>query len=309
MTHKEAMQFISDYYYNDNPTEEDKFLFVEAQHFLINTQHDPRDMHNLAFFYLEERKFDLEYKYLEMSAEYGYYPAYEELGYIWYYGQTGTVDYGKAFMYLSMGAECDDDIVRIFCEFKLADMYRYGYFVDKDEAKYRRTIESLYDKMTTPSKIHSVFSSEYMYSPEITMRLAAIRAEDGRNDEARFLLKEAKEHLAELIRGNTNWWGNIEIMDEIVSLMHEVSTDDTRIDIYDLFWLSKKVCKLVFIYQNRRFIVNVVADEEGLSIGFENRWYRTARDFFEKAEIDGKKIVFIYDELVDVKVSGNYIDS
>ena len=93
MTRSEANRYISDYYYNNNPSEDDKFLFVEAHRFLIDTYHDPRDMHNLAFFYLEQRRHDLEQKYLEMAAEYKYPPALEDLGYIWYYGQNGEVDY------------------------------------------------------------------------------------------------------------------------------------------------------------------------------------------------------------------------
>ena len=58
MTRFEAIRIISDYYYNDNPTDEDKFLFVEAQLFLIHTYHNPEDMYNLAWFYLEERRFE-----------------------------------------------------------------------------------------------------------------------------------------------------------------------------------------------------------------------------------------------------------
>ena len=98
MTHAEAMKYISDYYRNDNPGDDDRFLFEEAQRYLIETRHDPRDMHNLAFFYLEQRRHDLEQKYLEMAAEYKYPPALEELGYIWYYGQNGKVDYTDQFV-------------------------------------------------------------------------------------------------------------------------------------------------------------------------------------------------------------------
>ena len=46
-------------------------------------------MCELGWFYCSKKKFDLEIKYLEMAAEYGYLPAMEELGYMWYYGQHG----------------------------------------------------------------------------------------------------------------------------------------------------------------------------------------------------------------------------
>ena len=183
MTRALAMSFISDYYHNDNPTEEDKFLFVEAMLFLIHTFHKPEDMHNLAFFYLEERRFDLEVKYLEMAAEYGYGPAIEELGYIWYYGQTGSVDYKKAHRYFEIGAGSADDIVRTSCRYKLADMYHYGYFVEKDEEKYRSMIEALYEEISDPSGLIDLYSLSYLPFPDIAYRLAGIRIEQGRKEE------------------------------------------------------------------------------------------------------------------------------
>ena len=92
-------------------------------------------------------------------------------------------------------------------------------------------------------------------------------------------------------------------MDEITVLTKEISSEDKqRLDIYDLCWISKRKCKVAFIYKNRRFIIEVVAGEDGNIIGFDNKWYRNARDFFEKAEIDNKKIVYIYDELYDLEV-------
>lgn len=303
MTADEARRFISDYYYNDNPTEDDFFLFEEAQLFLINTYHNPQDMHNLAFAYLEQRRFDLECKYLEMAAEYGYYPAIEELGYIWYYGQTGTVDYKKAFEYFTMGSKSEDDLLSIGCKYKVADMYHNGFYVDKDEDKYKSIIEELYDKVTHPEKVNSVFGIDYFPFPDIAYRLAGIRVKEGKIDEALDLLSQAKKRLAEDIRNNPSWWGNIEVMDEITVLTKEISSEDKqRLDIYDLCWISKRKCKVAFIYKNRRFIIEVVAGEDGNIIGFDNKWYRNARDFFEKAEIDNKKIVYIYDELYDLEV-------
>ena len=303
MTVHEARQFITDYYYNNNPSADDFFLFEEAQLFLINTFHDPRDMHNLAFTYLEQRRFDLECKYLEMAAEYGYYPAIEELGYIWYYGQTGTVEYKKAFEYFSKGAESEDDIIKVGCEYKLADMYHNGFYVEKDEAKYIKIIEEIYDKITHPEKVKSVYGVDYMPFPDVAYRLAGIRAEQGKTEEALELLEKAKRRLAEDIRNNPSWWGNIEVMDDITTLANEISSEDkVRLDIYDLYWISKNVCRVAFLYNDRRFIIDITPGEEENVIGFDNKWYRNARDFFEKAEIDGKKIVFIYDEIYDMEV-------
>jgi TPR repeat protein len=40
-----------------------------------------------------------------MAAEYGYLPAMEKLGYMWYYGKHGEKDYDKAFYYFSREPE------------------------------------------------------------------------------------------------------------------------------------------------------------------------------------------------------------
>ena len=300
MTRFEAIRIISDYYYNDNPTDEDKFLFVEAQLFLIHTYHNPEDMHNLAWFYLEERRFDLEVKYLEMAAALGHESSIEELGYIWYYGQNGVVDYKKAFECFSQGAESNREITAVCCGYKLADMYHYGYYVEKDEEKYRTMIEALFAKVSE-SDGSRLMSISY---PDIAYRMAGILAEQGRRNEAYRILKEATRILSEAIRDNPNWWGNIELMDNIVTLMHEVDSisDALRLSVYDLFWIWTMPCKMAFLYDDRRFVIEVEAVEDGNGIKFDGKWYRNARDFFEKAQIDGKKIVYIYDELFDMEV-------
>ena len=231
MTHKEAIRLISAFYNNDNPTEKDKFLFVEAQLFLIDTYHNPQDMHNLAFYYLEQREFDLELKYLEMAAEYNYYPAVEELGYIWYYGQTGKTDYKKAFEYFSRGAESDDDVTKMSCEYKLADMYHNGFYVEKDEARYKAMIEDLYERIVHPEDIESVYGFSCYPFPEISYRLAGIRIEEGKIEEAMDLLVEAKVQLAENIRSNPAWWGNIEEMDNVMTRLSSLAVKSTALSI------------------------------------------------------------------------------
>ncbi|MBO4687499.1 MAG: sel1 repeat family protein [Clostridiales bacterium] len=300
MTRYEAMRLISDYYYNDNPTDEDKFLFVEAQLFLIHTYHNPKDMHNLAWFYLEERRFDLEVKYLEMAAALGHISSIEELGYIWYYGQNGVVDYRKAYECFSQGVESGNEITAICCGYKLADMYHYGYYVRKSEVKYSLMIKDIFARVSDPDG-NCLMTIAY---PDVAYRMAGILVEEGRKTKAYRILKEATRILSEAIRDNPNWWGNIELMDYIVTLMHEVEprSEDMRLSVYDLFWIWKMPCKMAFLYDGRRFVIEVEPDEDGNVIRFEGKWYRNARDFFEKAQIDGKKIVYLYDELFDMEV-------
>ncbi len=357
MTRSEALQFITSYYRNPNPGDDDKFLFEEAQRYLIDTYHSPIDMHNLACFYMEERRHDLELKYLEMSAEYDYPPALEELGFIWYYGQTGEVDYRKAFEYFTRAAGCGDDVVRAWSTYKLADMYLNGHYVSKDLAKYRTMIESLYTWIMNPGKLTSMYPNPERHLPfaDVMLRLAKIRAEDGQNRAALKLLREARRRLSEDIRDNPSWWGNIEVMERVVRLQHEVAGRDERalrkngrgekalgkngrggsaqggiessahgkrggndrMDIFDVCYLADSPCRIAFLYNERRFIIDVVKDEDGCeggnisknsknalatSIRFEGRWYRTAREFLEKAVIDGNKVVYLYDLLYGMEV-------
>ncbi len=262
MTRSEALRFITDFYRNPNPGKDDMFLFEEAELFLINTYHNPSDMNNLAFHYLEQRRHDLELKYLEMAAEYDYPAAVEELGFVWYYGQTGEVDYKKAYEYFSAAASLDDDVVK-------------------------------------------AYPSPELRLPhcDVYLRLARIRAQDGKTEEALKLLSDAREILSEDIRNNPAWWGNIEVMDEIVSLQYELGYEADRLDVFDLFGLAKKECVIAFLYEDRRFLIDIVREDDGVSVKFDHKWFRTVREFFEKAEIDGERIVYIYDELYDLEVS------
>ena len=388
MTRSEALQFITSYYQNPNPGDDDKFLFEEAQRYLIDTYHSPIDMHNLACFYMEERRHDLELKYLEMSAEYDYPPALEELGFIWYYGQTGEVDFRKAFEYFTRAAGCGDDVVRAWSTYKLADMYLNGQCVSKDVARYRGMIENLYTWIMNPGKLTSMYPNPERHLPfaDVMLRLAKIRAEDGQNRAALKLLREARRRLSEDIRDNPSWWGNIEVMERVVRLQHEVAGRDEkapgkngrggngndgsaqggiensahgkrggndRMDIFDICYLADSPCRIAFLYNERRFIIDVVKDEDGCegvnasressgsedadasresnsgsedvdasedadggseggnisknalatSIRFDGRWYRTAREFLEKAVIDGNKVVYLYDLLYGMEVN------
>lgn len=292
MNKQEAVDMMTRYYRNPNPTPEDEFLFVEGVSYLIRVYHNPEDMHNLAFYYLEKRDFKLEQKYLEMAAEYGLDSAFEELGYMWYYGQTGTVDMKKAFEYFSIGAQSKDDIMRIACELKIADMYHFGYYVEKDEKKYREIIERIFREAMHPQSL----ISRYHVAPlhEIAYRIAGIRMEDGEEEEALKLIEMARETTARILR-DTIFWGNVEVMDNIVCMQHQiVDIPVWQYDIFDLFFVAKEPCVVVFYYLGAQYRIEVVSDEEGTAIRFLGKWYRDARDFFENARLAGKRIAYLY---------------
>lgn len=63
----------------------------------------------------------------------------ENLGYIYYYGRCGEVDYEKAFRQFSKGAVTFNRAISFY---KLGDMYKNGYYVDKDPAAAFRSFEN-----------------------------------------------------------------------------------------------------------------------------------------------------------------------
>ena len=143
MTIKEALDIRDDFFFDQVHTDEEVFVFTEAMEFLIRETREPEYMMNLGGYYYEQRQFDLALKYYEMAAEQGDIDAYICLGYIWYYGRTGRKDYKKAFYYFCAGRDAGD----LQAAYKVADMYKNGYFVEKDYARYCSIIEELYPKV------------------------------------------------------------------------------------------------------------------------------------------------------------------
>ena len=131
MTIYEAHRIIREYYMITNPTEEDDFLYTEALSYVVEETQDPEYILELGGYYYDRRNFDLALKYYELAAAYGSDEAMLGLGYIWYYGRTGQVDYKKAFEYFSRCMEQG----HLVAAYKVADMYKNGYYVEKDMEK------------------------------------------------------------------------------------------------------------------------------------------------------------------------------
>lgn len=262
MKNSVARQMLTEYYEIGNPTEDDDFRFVEALEYLIGTTKDPGYMCELGWFYCSRKRFDLEIKYLEMAAEYGYLPAYEELGYMYYYGQHGVIDYEKAYRYFSMGAEKDSAPNNLWCRYKLADMYHNGYYVEKDEAGYRELIEKAYDDADPPMSLNVPF-------PEIAFRLAQIRAEDGDRDEAVVLLKRAKDFMAERLSAEA-FWGHISVMGRIVRLLYElIPFDEADFDFYDMFYKVDVPGRYSFEYEDEKYLIEIANEDH--AVGFDGK--------------------------------------
>lgn len=289
MTVKEARKIVREY--DDGtrkPSEEEFFMFSEAMDFLIDAEHKPQDMMYLGGVYYEMKRFDLALKYYEMAAAMDFDEAYECLGYIWYYGRTGERDYRKAFEYFSRMMEKGNPVAT----YKVADMYRNGYYVDKDIHKYEEIIEGLYPEVM---KCSNVFDPV----PEVFTRLARIRTEQGRTEDAVNLYLNAKDWLAQRIRLNA-FFGNLNIMKWLIDDLYElIEFDEEYFDFFDMYYLLKTPHKIRFEYDAEPHTVESVMEGEECSVCFDGKWFRSRDDFFKDAVIGEKnlKLTGIYDEL------------
>ena len=82
----------------------------------------------------------------KLAAAKGSRQAQENLGYCYYYGRNMPVDYEKAFHYFALGA-FDGHLISLY---KIGDMYRNGYYVEKNEVEafhiYSRCLETMSDE-------------------------------------------------------------------------------------------------------------------------------------------------------------------
>lgn len=291
MTINEARRIVEDFINDNNPSAEEEFLFIEAMKFLIDEEHDPGDMMHLGGYYYELKAYDLALKYYEMADSYDYDEAGECLGYIWYYGRTGECDYEKAYGYFSKLMEKG----HLVATYKVADMYRNGYYVEKDQAKYEEIIEDLFPKVQN-------LRDPFAPVPEVFTRLGRIRVSQKRYDEAEDLYLCAKSFLAHRIRYNA-FWGNLNIMKWLVEDLYElIEFDEDHFDFYDLYYILKTPHRITFLYDNSEQEIRSVMDGEEAAVCFNGKWFSSIDDFFKKATLDDEKLTAIYKDLSGFEV-------
>lgn len=272
-------------------TADEEFIFTETLKFLIEEIKDPDYMVQLGGHYYGKKEYDLALKYYEMADTYGNKWAAEGLGYIWYYGRTGEVNYEKAFKYYSKAA----DNGYLQSKIKVADMYKNGYYVSKDYDKYCRIIEHAKKDVENSRDLFDPL-------PEVYTRLARIRKQQGRIEEAVELYLEVKWFLAQRIR-YSQFFGDLNVMKWTVEDLYAmIEFDEADFDFYDLYYLLKEPVKVAFRYKGRKYHVESVQDEGTMAVRFEDKWFRTIDDFFNKAVIDGKLLIVLYRDFYGFEV-------
>ena len=291
MTVYEARKIVADFDENQGITDEDEFMFTEAMNFLIEEEKNPDDMMYLGGYYYEQKHFDLALKYYEMAAEYGDLNAIVGLGYIWYYGRTGERNFEKAFYYYDKARKAGDPVAA----YKVADMYRNGYYVDKDLSKFREIIEDLYPKVKDLQMLGDPV-------PEVSIRLAKIRTEEGKTEEALRLYEKARNFLEQRIRVSP-FFGNLNIMKWMIEDIYKLKAfDEEDMRLYDLYYALGTPVRVRFTFEQKRHEVEAVEEDGAVVIRFDDHWYRTVDDFFQKAELDGELLTSRYEELYGFEV-------
>ncbi len=272
-------------------SDEEEFIYTEALNYMIEATGNTAYMVELGGYYYGRKDYDQAIKYYEMADEHGDPWAPEGLGYIWYYGRTGKVDYEKAFFYYSKAAK--NGYAR--SEIKVADMYKNGYFVERQYDKYCAIIEGMVKRMRHPKDLGEPY-------PEVCTRLAKIRKDEGKPEEAVTLYLDAKDFLRQRIR-YTRFFGDLNIMKWLIEDLYElIPFDEGDFDLYDLYHLLKKPHTVSFRYWQRTYEIQSEEAEGYTAIRFGDRWYRTAGDFLANAAIGNELLITLDEYLYEFEV-------
>ncbi len=291
MTEEEALKIIKSFDDRTDYSSKNVPAYIEALSFLIQETKDPKYMMELGGYYYEKREFDLALKYYEMAAECDYDKAYEGLAYIWYYGRTGTKDYKLAFEYFHKLM----DKGNLVAMYKIADMYRNGYYVEKSSEMYEKLVTKAYQKAKN-------LKDPFDPVPEIYTRYAHILSDAGKVEEACEKYQYAKAFLGERIKYST-FFGNLTIMKLLIEDMYKIMEfDEIFFDFFDLYHVLKSPCKVSFGYVNKEYVVESFMDGEECRIRLGSKVYESIDDFFMNASIGGVKLIAIHDRLYGFEI-------
>ena len=289
-TIESAKQILDDYYDLTQPTYKDDIQLINALEYLIKETNNPEYMVELGGWYYGQKQFDLAEEYYLMAAKLDYNNAYECLGYIYYYGRVGQPDYEKAFHYYKLAS----DQGNLVAAYKLADMYKNGYYVQKDYPKYVQIIKDLYPKIQGATNTFDPV-------PEIYSRLAKIYVEEGNEDQAIQLLLIAKEFQSQRLI-YSQFFGDLTIMKYIVNDLYSlIQFDPDYMDLFDLYYALQKPCKVAIEILGDDHIIEAKYEDGFFYICMDDKNYEDVDQFFLHAKVNEEPISTQY-------VNVNYIE-
>ena len=299
--YSEALDEMHAFYGLDDTTEEEQFRFVEAMEYLI--KHTPLSdypqafMYNLAVYYRDIREFELEKKYLEMGAALDDPISKEELGFLWYYGLCGEIDFEKAY-------QCFSDSESRRSQYMLSDMYHYGQYVEKSNYKSREIIEELFVRVESEYR-DPRFTLSTLF-PEIALRLVNLDIEEGIDTMFDLdILLDARDILA-IRQQKRPFWGNLKTMRSILQTTAMMTGNDFDfVDLYDLLTFEQQNAVITFDYDGVKKRLDIFPNGGEIIFQFGGKWYHGAEDFLEKARIDGERVTSVFDLISDIEILEN----
>lgn len=278
-TMNQAKDILHNYYALTSPSEEDDFLFVEALDYLIHETKQSKYMMELGGWYYASKQFDLAEEYYLQAAQFQDIDAYQCLGYIYYYGRVGKPDYKKAYTYYKLASDAGD----LIASYKMADMYRNGYYVSKNYDKYVSIIKSLYPKIKDANNV-------FQPLPEIYSRLARIYKEENQIDQAIDLLLYAKSFQAQRLMYN-GFFGDLSIMKSIVLDLYQlIAFDHDVVDLFDLYYVLQAPAKVYISIHQKEYEIESKIENEMLYISMDHQNYENIDEFFLRAKIGKERL-------------------
>lgn len=291
LTIESAKRNVRNYYDLNNPNEDDDFLFTESLEYLIHKTNQSNYMIDLGGWYYARKQFNLAEQYYLMAAELNDSTAYECLGYIYYYGRTAEPNYEKAFKYYQLASKTGN----IAASYKLADMYRNGYYVEKDYDKYSTIIKSLYSKVKDATNVFDPL-------PEIYSRLAKIYVKEDKIEEAIELLLTAKDFLAQRLHYNS-FFGDLTIMKYIVNDLYKlIRFIPNQADLFDLYYVLQYPSKVIISAYGIDHVIETKKENDVVYITMDNQNYENIDEFFSRALIHNKHISSLYYEIDEMEI-------
>lgn len=319
MTERYARSIIRIFFLNDEP-EMGEAEFEEACHFLMEVIGDMKVAEALGGYYYGKRRYDLALKYYTLAAENGTTYAWIGLGYIWYYGRLGVRDYEKTYhsfakaieLLTGRSIECDtfwtlDKMVKLHnkneydqyinAAYKLADMYRYGLYVEESWEHFAYLIRQLYDIICS----HDMNFDDHM--PEIYLRMADVLLAESASEagkQVRGIGVKKKEALDILLQAKVamalrldfyQFFGDFSVMKSIVRKIYSLTEFmPEKADLYDLYYVLQTPCRVSFLCDEIRHEVFSEREGQEIVVCLDEIWYHTIDDFMMKGKIDGQSI-------------------
>lgn len=306
----EAWELLQHYYGNAAPTEEENKAFVDASRFLLRSGEEgtSRDIIvcKLAQYYYENDQFDEARKYLKQMAVASRSTvrsaALQKLGYLWYYGRTGNVDYRRAYECAVHAAKSGKESLKSKCllyslMFKGQGLPKGGH-LNFDNFDY--PLLQLFDQVMK-SEDDGTFKVPVPEVKLLTARLFQTERLGYDEESAHTLLQDAREYQLQRLRISRD-------PDEL-SLMEEIVKQDTlhkksdTIDIYELFREEGDV-RMHFTYLCDDFEVRLHGGPRAgmAAVEFEGKLYPTVYTFFREAKIEGQKLNFLADKMTNITI-------